>query len=109
MEKPGQIAGHPSEPGNQDTHQTPAHPLAGPTAGLVAMNAAASLASNHPASNQFVQALWQQPIPTGRYRYYDGMLYLLGLLHVSGEFKAWLTPEGTAPQVTADVLPNKPQ
>jgi oligosaccharide reducing-end xylanase len=62
----------------------------GNTAGLVAMNAVASLASKHPASNQFIQALWQHPIPTGRYRYYDGMLYLLGLLHVSGEFKAWL-------------------
>jgi len=104
-----EISGHPSELCSQDTHRTPDHPLAGPTAGLVAMNAVASLASNHPASNQFVQALWQQPIPTGRYRYYDGMLYLLGLLHVSGEFKAWLTPEGTAPQVAADVLPNKPQ
>lgn len=116
LDKPVEIAGHPSEkpghpsePGNQDTHQTPAHPLAGPTAGLVAMNAVASLASNHPASNQFVQALWQQPIPTGRYRYYDGMLYLLGLLHVSGEFKAWLTPEGTTPEVAADVLLNRPQ
>ncbi len=63
------------------------------TVGLVAMNAVASLASQHPESHQFVQALWQQPIPTGRYRYYDGMLYLLGLLHVSGEFKAWLPPE----------------
>lgn len=67
--------------------------MTGPTAGLVAMNAVASLASAHPAAGQFVTALWQQPIPTGRYRYYDGMLYLMGLLHVSGEFKAWLPPE----------------
>lgn len=91
-----------------------ADPTAGPTAGLVAMNAVASLASNHPQSGQFVEALWQQPIPTGRYRYYDGMLYLLGLLHVSGEFKAWLAPQAKAPQITApqavaDVLTDKPQ
>jgi len=63
---------------------------AGPTAGLVAMNAVASLAASHPRSAEFVQALWQQTIPSGQYRYYDGMLYLLGLLHVSGQFQAWL-------------------
>ena len=28
-------------------------------------------------------------IPTGRYRYYDGMLYLLAMLHCSGEFQIW--------------------
>jgi len=32
-------------------------------------------------------ALWQLTVPTGRYRYYDGMLYLLALLHRSGEFR----------------------
>ncbi|HTQ05263.1 MAG TPA: glycosyl hydrolase family 8 [Polyangiaceae bacterium] len=37
----------------------------------------------------FVQALWKAAIPTGTYRYYDGTLYLLGLLHVSGTFKLW--------------------
>ena len=63
---------------------------AGPTAGLVAMNAVASLAASNPHSADFVRALWQQPIPSGQYRYYDGMLYLLGLLHVSGQFQAWL-------------------
>jgi len=37
----------------------------------------------------FVQALWKAAIPTGSYRYYDGTLYMLGLLHVSGTFKLW--------------------
>lgn len=60
------------------------------TAGLVAMNAVASLSSTHPHALQFVEALWQQPIPSGQYRYYDGMLYLMALLHVSGQFQAWL-------------------
>jgi oligosaccharide reducing-end xylanase len=44
-----------------------------------------------PASSgkSFVQALWSANIPTGGYRYYDGALYMLGLLHVSGTFQLW--------------------
>ena len=57
--------------------------------GLVAMNAVASLAATHPRSRQFVEALWNRPLPTGRYRYYDGMLQLLAMLHCSGEFRIW--------------------
>ena len=37
----------------------------------------------------FVQALWSARIPTGQYRYYDGTLYVLALLHVSGTFRLW--------------------
>lgn len=58
--------------------------------GLVAMNAVASLAATGPDAAKFVQALWQLPVPEGHYRYYDGMLYMLALLHVSGQFQAWL-------------------
>jgi endo-1,4-beta-D-glucanase Y len=57
--------------------------------GLIAMNAVASLAASQPRAREFVEALWNLPAPTGRYRYYDGMLYLLGLLHCSGEFRIW--------------------
>jgi oligosaccharide reducing-end xylanase len=53
------------------------------------MNAVASLAANNPAAQQFVEALWRTAPPTGQYRYYDGMLYLLAMLHCSGEFKIW--------------------
>ena len=59
------------------------------SAGLVAMNAAASLAATQPRAKQFVEALWNLELPTGRYRYYDGMLYLLAMLHCSGEFRIW--------------------
>lgn len=62
----------------------------GQTTGLVSMNATASLAATHPRKYEFVQALWDTPIPTGRYRYFDGMLYMMALLHCSGEYKAWL-------------------
>ncbi len=57
--------------------------------GLVAMNATASLAATHPRARQFLTEFWNAPIPSGRYRYYDGMLYLLALLHCSGEFRVW--------------------
>jgi oligosaccharide reducing-end xylanase len=59
------------------------------SSGLVAMNAVAALAASDPVAAQYVEALWQQPIPTGKYRYYDGMLHLLALLHVSGEFRVY--------------------
>jgi oligosaccharide reducing-end xylanase len=58
--------------------------------GLVATNAVASLAANdHVRARQFVDALWNADIPSGQARYYDGMLYLLSVLHVSGEFRIW--------------------
>jgi oligosaccharide reducing-end xylanase len=58
--------------------------------GLVAMNAVASLAASSPRSQKFVEALWNTPVPAGKWRYYDGMLYLLAMLHCSGEFRVWM-------------------
>lgn len=60
--------------------------------GLVAMNAAASLAATHERSKRFVEALWNTPVPSGKYRYYDGMLYMLAMLNCSGQFRIW-SPE----------------
>jgi len=57
--------------------------------GLVAMNATASLAADHPRRLDFVRALWERPIPAGPLRYYDGMLYMMALLHCSGEYRAY--------------------
>jgi len=57
--------------------------------GLVAMNAVAALAATNPQAKEFVEAFWAEPVPAGRYRYYDGLLYMMALLHVSGEFRAW--------------------
>ena len=53
------------------------------------MNAVAALAATEERAWTFVDELWALPIPTGKYRYYDGMLYMLGLMHVSGSFKIW--------------------
>jgi oligosaccharide reducing-end xylanase len=40
-----------------------------------------------PVSKAFVEALWNTPVPSGEQRYYDGMLYLMSLLHCSGNFQ----------------------
>ena len=59
-------------------------------AGLVGANAAAGLAATDQArAKQFTEALWNTPIPSGQGRYYDGMLYLMNFMHISGEFRIW--------------------
>ena len=57
--------------------------------GLLSMNAVAALASTDKNRKEFVQALWDVQIPTGRGRYYDGLLYMLALLQVSGNFRVY--------------------
>ena len=65
-------------------------PLSGDRAqGLMAMNAVAALAATTDKAPKFVAALWNAPIPMGHWRYYDGMLYFLALLHVSGNFRIY--------------------
>ncbi|MFH0990250.1 MAG: glycosyl hydrolase family 8 [bacterium] len=61
--------------------------------GLVAMNAVAALAATIPERKEFVEELWNAAIPSGHYRYYDGMLYLLAFLHVSGSYKILSPPQ----------------
>ena len=50
-----------------------------------------------PQARDFVEALWASSPPTGQWRYYDGLLYLMGLLHVSGEFRIYDAPGAAAP------------
>lgn len=57
--------------------------------GLVAMNAIAALVSTNDNRKEFVQEFWSTPVPTGLYRYYDGMMYMLGMLQVSGNFRVY--------------------
>ncbi len=37
-------------------------------------------------AKEFVERLWNTEPPSGKYRYYEGMVYFLSLLHVSGNF-----------------------
>jgi oligosaccharide reducing-end xylanase len=63
--------------------------------GLVAVNADASLAATDSArAKKFVEALWNTPTPDGLERYYEGLLYMMALLHCGGEFRIW-PPAGT--------------
>lgn len=56
--------------------------------GMVATTAVGSLAATDgPISRAFLEALWNAPVPSGEQRYYDGMLYLMSLMHCSGEFR----------------------
>jgi oligosaccharide reducing-end xylanase len=56
--------------------------------GMVATAAVGSLAATDgPAARAFVDALWTMPIPAGEQRYYDAMLYLMSMMHCSGNFR----------------------
>lgn len=53
------------------------------------MNGAGTLASNDMHAWDFLDRLYNQAMPTGQYRYYDGLLQMLSLLHASGNFKIY--------------------
>ncbi len=57
--------------------------------GLGSMAAVAALVADPEIGTPFVEELWNADIPTGQWRYYDGMLYMLALLHTSGQFRIY--------------------
>lgn len=67
--------------------------------GLMATNAVAALAADREIGEPFVQALWDLDVPRGQYRYYDGLLMMLGLLQVSGNFRIYEPGAAPAGQV----------
>jgi oligosaccharide reducing-end xylanase len=62
------------------------------TPGLIAMAATAGLVADRTLGQPFVQQLWDMKIPSGRFRYYDGLLTMLALLEVSGSFRIYAPP-----------------
>lgn len=58
----------------------------GNSAALMATLASGALASNGANRAAFVDGLWNAAQPTGNFRYYNGAIYLLGLLATSGNF-----------------------
>ncbi|HMF41908.1 MAG TPA: glycosyl hydrolase family 8, partial [Polyangia bacterium] len=56
-------------------------------AGLTGVNAMLAFALSPTDAKPFLQAAWDVIVPTGTYRYYDGSLYLLSMLHMSGKFQ----------------------
>jgi endo-1,4-beta-D-glucanase Y len=59
------------------------------SAGLVACNATGTLACKDMFAWEFIDDFYVRPIPQGRYRYYDGLLYFMNYLHLSGNFKIY--------------------
>jgi oligosaccharide reducing-end xylanase len=59
------------------------------TEGLLAMAATAALAADREIGQPWVQRLWDMPTPKGRHRYYDGLLTMLALLQVSGNYRVY--------------------
>ncbi len=72
--------------------------------GLVAMNSVASLAASKQVAWQFLEDFWNISPTTGKYRYFDGCLYMMGLLHCSGNFRVYL-PNGTTAAPSATITP----
>ncbi|WP_225850482.1 glycosyl hydrolase family 8 [Streptomyces sp. HPF1205] len=68
----------------QNTYE-PAH-----AQGLVAMNSTSAVSATDKDKKAFVRDFWNTPVPSGQARYYDGMLYMLGMLYDSGNFRMWL-------------------
>jgi len=59
--------------------------------GMVAAATVGGLAaSNKQNARAFVEELWRTPIPVGDQRYFDGMLYIMSMLHCSGNFRIWM-------------------
>lgn len=57
--------------------------------GLMASNAVAALLVDKALGTRFVNDLWALEPPSGQWRYYDGLLQYMALLHVTGRFRAW--------------------
>ncbi|MDR7331234.1 glycosyl hydrolase family 8 [Roseateles asaccharophilus] len=60
-----------------------------PSKGLISCNAVAALLVDEAQAAPFVNAFWALDPPTGQWRYYDGLLQFMNLLHITGRFKAW--------------------
>jgi endo-1,4-beta-D-glucanase Y len=62
--------------------------------GLVGCNGVGALASDDVLAWEFVDEFYNTSQPDGKWRYYDGLLYMMSLLHVGGQFKAYIPTTG---------------
>ena len=80
-----------------DRYTLDGHPLS--TRHSVGMLAAATVgslaATPGPNEKAFVEELWRTPVPVGDQRYFDSMLYMFSMLHVSGNYRIWLPANPT--------------
>ena len=78
------------------------------TQGEAGANAVAAIALRSTADSEEkikknLQNAWDTKFMTGQYRYYDGLVHYLAMLHLSGNFKIWKPkPEVTDKEVSAN-------
>lgn len=74
-----------------DRYTLDGHPLSTRhSVGMLATTAVASLAATPgPVPKAFLEELWNTPAPSGEQRYYDGLLYLMSMMHCSGTFRIY--------------------
>ncbi|SHK68949.1 MULTISPECIES: glycosyl hydrolase family 8 [unclassified Fibrobacter] len=78
------------------------------TLGETGANAVAAMAlmndsKYNDAVKKNLKMAWDASLMTGQYRYYDGLVHYLAMLHLSGTFKIWKPkPEVTEKDVTAN-------
>lgn len=65
-------------------------PTGGYTEGMAGANAVGAFCLEDKAlAKEYVERLWNTKAPTGEFRYYSGMVYMLSMLHVSGRFRIY--------------------
>lgn len=57
--------------------------------GRTAMNGFGATVSEKEFASTLLQYVWQDPIPTGEFRYYGGLLHMFTLLHASGQYRIY--------------------
>lgn len=57
------------------------------SAGQTAMIATAAMVTDHENAKIYLKRLWSQATPAGKWRYYDGLLHMFALLHLSGQYR----------------------
>jgi len=68
--------------------------------GMAGANGVGAFAVSSTLGNTYTQRLWNVSPPTGTYRYYNGMVYFLSMLHASGNFKIYQPPVTGFPVVS---------
>jgi oligosaccharide reducing-end xylanase len=56
---------------------------------LVAANGPVAMLATHPASADFIEAVWNLPIPIYDPRYYNGTMQLLALIMMAGQYRVY--------------------
>jgi oligosaccharide reducing-end xylanase len=75
--------------GFADRYTLDGHPLSTRhSTGMLAAAAVGALAATPgQVPDLFLKELWDTPVPAGEQRYFDGLLYLMSMMHLGGEFR----------------------